>query len=183
MKTWSTSEDYDRQFSNLLIMGLINNVNLRNEVENEVVYAGKNADLKCVNGMSMFPPELGKPFDDVERAKERLRQNGFDGIVTVALVDINEDRYIPPSTDYAPLIYYNKFGNYFFRTYDLVYQPGYFTRNTKYYIETNFYELKGGKLIWSGRSTVFTPQELNQYLPKYAKGLFRELKVENVISK
>lgn len=183
MRTWSTTEDYDRKFNNMLVMGLVNNVNLRNEVENEVVYAGKKEGLKCVNGMSMFPPELGKPFEDVERAKERLRQNGFDGVITVALVDINEERYIPPSTEYEPLLYYNRFGNYFFRTYDLVYRPGYFTRNTKYFIETNVYELKGGKLIWSGRSTIFNPSDLNQYLPNYARGLFKELKVEGMIEK
>lgn len=183
MRTWSTTEEYDRKFTNVLIMGLINNVNLRNEVENEVVYAGKKTSLKCVNGMSMFPPELGKPFEDVERAKERLRKNGFDGVITVALVDINEERYVPPSADYEPLLYYNRFGNYFFRTYDLVYRPGYFTKNTKYFIETNFYELKGGKLVWSGRSTVFAPAELNQYLPVYARGLFKELGVERIIEK
>ncbi|WP_436515565.1 hypothetical protein [Ekhidna sp. To15] len=183
MRTWSTTEEYDRKLNNLLVMGLVNNVNLRNEVENEVVYAGKKEDLRCVNGMSMFPPELGKPFEDVERAKERLRQNGFDGVITVALVDINEERYISPSVEYEPLLYYNRFGNYFFRTYDLVYRPGYFTQNTKYFIETNVYELKGGKLIWSGRSTVFGPNELNQYLPVYARGLFKELKIEGMIQK
>lgn len=172
MRTWSIREDYNRKFESVLIMGLINNVNLRSEVEDEVVYAGVREDLKCVNGMSMFPPELGKPFEDVEKAKERLRKNGFDGVITVALVDVSEERYIPATTEYAPLLFYDRFGNYFFRTYDLVYKPGYFTRNTKYFIETNFYELGGGKLIWSGRSTIFHPSELGQYLPKYSRGLF-----------
>lgn len=181
MRTWSTTEDYDRKFNNILVMGLINNVNLRNEVENEVVFTGRKFDLRCVNGMSMFPPELGKPFEDVERAKERMRKDGFDGVVTVTLVDINEPRYIPPETAYSPLVYYDRFGNYFFRTYDLVYRPGYFTRNTNYFIETNFYELKVGKLVWSGRSTIFPPAELATYLPNYAKGLFKELKIERII--
>ncbi|MEO9871591.1 hypothetical protein [Ekhidna sp.] len=182
MRTWSTTEDYDRQFNSILVMGLINNVNLRNEVENEVVTTGGKAGLKCVNGMSMFPPELGKPFEDVERAKERMRNNGFDGVITVALVDIKEERYVPPQTGYSPLVYYNRFGNYFFRTYDLVYQPGYFTQDTKYFIETNFYELREGKLVWSGRSTVFTREELNSYLANYSRGLFKELKMEGIIN-
>lgn len=181
MRTWSTTEDYDRKFSNILVMGLINNVNLRNEVENDVVYTGGKAGVRCVNGMSMFPPELGKPFEDVERAKERMRNNGIDGVITVALVDVNAERYIPPQVDYEPLVYYNRFGNYFFRTYDLVYRPGYFAQNTKYFIETNFYELKVGKLVWSGRSTIFSPDELNSYLPKYSKGLFKELKLQRII--
>ncbi|WP_420316198.1 hypothetical protein [Ekhidna sp.] len=181
MRTWSTTEEYDKQFNSILVMGLINNVNLRNEIENDVVYTGRKFDLRCTNGMSMFPPELGKPFDDVERAKERMRQNGFDGVITVTLVDVNEPRYIPADLAYAPLVYYDRFGNYFFRTYDLVYRPGYFTRDTKYFIETNFYELKVGKLVWSGRSTIFRPDELSRYLPTYSKGLFKELKLQRII--
>ncbi len=181
MRTWSTSEEYDKKFNQIMVMGLINNVNLRNDVENLVAITGRKVGLACSNGMSMFPPELGKPFEDVERAKERLRNNGFDGVLTVTLIDINEERYIAPSTEYAPLIYYNRFGNYYLRTYDLVYKPGYFTKNTKYFIETNFYELKGGKLVWSGRSTIFEPEELNSYLPNYARGLFKELKTQKII--
>lgn len=181
MRTWSTTEDYDKQLNSILIMGLINNVNLRNEVENEVVFTGKKFDLRCVNGMSMFPPELGKPFEDVERAKDRMRGNGFDAVITVTLVDVNEERYTPPEANYSPQLYYNRFGNYFFRTYDLVYRPGYFTRNTKYFIETNLYELKVGRLVWSGRSTTFIPDELDRYLPNYARGLFKELKLERII--
>ncbi|WP_421764633.1 hypothetical protein [Ekhidna sp.] len=181
MRTWSTTEEYNKKFNSILVMGLINNVNLRNEVENDVVYTGGKAGLRCVNGMSMFPPELGKPFEDVERAKERMRNNGFDGIITVALVDVNAERYVPAQVGYEPLVYYNRFGNYFFRTYDLVYRPGYFAQNTRYFIETNFYELKVGKLVWSGRSTTFSPTELNSYLPQYSKGLFKELKIQGII--
>jgi len=181
MRTWSSSEEYDHKFKNLMVMGLINNLNLRNDVENEVVSAARKADLKATNGMSMFPPELGKPFEDIERMKNRLREKGFDGIVTVTLIDKRADRYIKPEATYEPLVYYDRFSNYYFRTYQLVYKPGYFQQATQYFIETNFYELGGGNLVWSGRSRVFDSQQLEGYLPTYAKGLFRELSKQGII--
>ncbi len=180
-RTWSTTQEYDREFKNIMVMGLVNNVNLRNDVENVVVNAARKTGMKSSNGMAMFPPELGKPFEDVERAKARMRERGFDGVLTVAIIDIKAERYIPPSQEYEPLMYYNRFGNYFFRTYDLVYKPGYFAEYSKFFIETNFYELKGGQLVWSGRSRVFEPGELNSFLSIYARGLFKELKLEGII--
>lgn len=183
MRTWSTTEEYDRKFQNLMVMGLVNNVNLRNDVENEVVLAARKTDLQATNGMSMFPPELGKPLQDIEAAKARMRKNGFDGIITVALIDVKAERYIGPNTAYEPLVYYDRFRNYYFRTYDLVYRPGYFSQYSQFFIETNFYELKGGSLVWSGRSKVFDPSELVDFLPNYSRALFKELQEEGVIAR
>ena len=183
MRTWSSTEDYDKHFKNLLVMGLVNNVNLRNDVENEVVFAARKAEILSANGMSLFPPELGKPFEDIERVKSRLREAGFDGIITVTLIDVQSERYIGPDSQYQPFVYYDRFRNYYYQTYELVYRQGYFARDTQYFIETNFYELGTGKLVWSGRSSIFEPSELEDYLPRYANGLFTELKSEGIILK
>ncbi|MEP5611483.1 MAG: hypothetical protein ABJP45_04505 [Cyclobacteriaceae bacterium] len=183
MRTWSSSEEYNHRFENLMVIGLVNNVNLRNDVENEVVTAARKAKLQATNGMSMFPPELGKPFEDIERVKSRLREKGFDGILTATLIDFKAPRYVKPEATYQPLVYYDRFSNYYYRTYDLVYKPGYFADHTKYFIETNFYELDGGKLVWSGRSQVIESYQLEGFLPTYSKGLFRELSQQGVIMK
>ncbi|MEO9966233.1 MAG: hypothetical protein ABJF11_10615 [Reichenbachiella sp.] len=182
MRTWSSNEDYDRRFKNVLAMGLVNNVTVRSDVENELVYAAQKINLKAANGMSLFPPELGKPFEDIERVKARLREKGYDGILTAALIDIRAERYVPPETSYEPLIYYDRFRNYYYRTYDLVYRPGYYSASSKYFIETNFYELKEGKLVWSGRSEVFEYGELESFIPTYSRRLFKELMKEGVIA-
>ena len=183
MRTWSTTEEYDRRFQNIMVMGLVNSVNLRNDLENDVVYAVQKAGIKSKNAMSMFPPELGKPFEDIERVKSRLRDKGFDGILTIALINVSAERYIGPDVAYEPLVYYDRFRTYYFRTYELVYKPGYFSQYSKYFIETNFYELGGGKLVWSGRSRVFEPNELEPFSAIYARQLFQELVQEKVIAR
>lgn len=69
-------------------------MNLRGDLENEVVLAARNVESKSLDGMAIFPPELGKPFVDIERVKSQLRDKGFDWILTVALIDIKAERYI-----------------------------------------------------------------------------------------
>ena len=182
VREWSSSDLNDRNFRKILIMGLVNNVSLRNDVEGEVVDAARRYNLNGINSMSMFPPELGKPFDDTERIKVRLQKNGFDGILTVAIIDVSAERYVKPETKYVPLVYYDRFTNYYYRTEALVYKPGYFSLQARYFLETNLYELKAGKLVWSGRSFAFDAQELERTLPSYAKKLLKELLKKDVIA-
>jgi len=181
MRTWSTTEDYDKKFTKIMVMGLANDISFRSDLESEVVLAARNFGIQANKSINTFPPELGKPFEDIEKVKSRLRSSGFDGIVTVTLIDIKEERYIEPEMNYEPLVYYDRFRNYYYRTHALVYQPGYYSSNSKYFIETNFYELAGGKLVWSGRSQVLEGAEVDGYLTVYSKALFKELKLENVI--
>jgi len=183
VREWSSSDLNDRNFKKILIMGLVNNVSLRNDVEGEVVDAARRYNLNGINSMSMFPPELGKPFDDTERVRNRLQERNFDGILTVALIDVTAERYIRPENKYMPLTYYDRFGNYYSRTYTQVYRKGYFALESKYFLETNLYELKNGYLLWSGRSYAFDPHDVEKFVPAYAKRLFKELLEKGVITK
>lgn len=182
VRDWSSSEDYKRDFKKILVMGLVNKVSLRNDIEFEITDAADKIGLKAINSMTMFPPEMGKAFEDPERLKERLREKTFDGILTVALIDVTEERYVGPETKYVPLVYYNRFSNYYHRTEALVYRSGYFSLQTSYFIETNLYELKNGALVWSGRSYTFDAEEIETKVPSYAKNLFKELLKLGVIS-
>jgi len=182
VRDWTSSEDYKRNFEKVLIMGLVNKVSLRNDIEFEMVDAAEKIGLKAINSMTMFPPELGKPFDDTERLKERLREKNFDGILTVTLIDVTEERYVGPETKYVPLVYYDRFTNYYYRTEALVYKPGYFSLQTRYFLETNLYELKNGALVWSGRSYAFDAQDVETKVQSYAKKLFKELLKNGVIA-
>lgn len=182
VREWSPSEDQEQKLERILIMGLVNQVSLRNDVEYDMVDAAHKFGLKATNSMAMFPPELGKPFEDAERLRLRLQERGFDAIITVAIIDIEAERYVGPEKKYVPLVYYNRFTNYYHRTEVLVYKPGYFSLKTRYFLETNIYELKAGRLVWSGRSTVFDPQDVERFVPRYSKKLFKELQKTGIIA-
>jgi len=183
VRDWNSGEEHKRNVESIMIMGLVNQVSLRSDIEYEMSNAAHKIGLKATNSMRIFPPELGKPFDDTERIKVRLQERGIDAILTVAIVDIKAERYVGPEKTYVPLAYYDRFTNYYYRTEAVVYKPGYFTLQTRYFLETNLYEVKGGKLIWSGRSYVFDPQDVEKIVPKYAKKLFKEMLTAGIIDK
>ena len=183
VRDWNSGEEHKRNVESIMIMGLVNQVSLRSDIEYEMSNAAHKIGLKATNSMKMFPPELGKPFDDTERIKVRMQERGIDAILTVAIIDIKAERYVGPEKTYVPLAYYDRFTNYYYRTEAVVYKPGYFTLQTRYFLETNLYEVKGGKIIWSGRSYVFDPQDVERFVPKYAKKLFKELIKTGIIDK
>jgi hypothetical protein len=183
VRDWNSGEEHKRNVESIMIMGLVNQLSLRSDIEFEMSNAARKIGLKATNSITMFPPELGKPFDDTERIIVRLQEMGIDAILTVAIIDIKAERYVGPEKIYVPLAYYNRFTNYYHRTSAVVYKPGYFTLQTRYFLETNLYEVKGGKLVWSGRSYSFDPLDIKRFIPKYAKKLFKEIRTAGIMDK
>jgi hypothetical protein len=181
VRVWNSNEEYNRNIKKILALGLINQVSLRHNAEFAFVDASKKAGIWAIDGMSVFPPQMGKPFEDLERDRAHLLDKGFDAILTISIIDVSAERYVKPETKYVPLVYYDRFSNYYYRTEALVYKPGYFSLESRYFLETNLYEVKTGKLVWSGRSYIFDPQDVERFVPKYANKLFNELLPAGVI--
>lgn len=181
VRDWNSGEEHKRNVESIMIMGLVNQVSLRSDIEFEMSNAARKIGLKATNSITIFPPELGKPFDDTERIKVRMQERGIDAILTVAIIDIKAERYVGPEKTYVPLAYYDRFTNYYYRTEALVFKPGYVSLQTRYFLETNLYEVKTGKLVWSGRSYIFDPRDVERFVPKYANKLFKELLTAGVI--
>lgn len=182
VRAWISGADIDRDFNKILVMGLINDVSRRFDVEREIVDAARKTNMSGTKGMALFPPEMGKPFDDIAVVRDRLQERGYDAVLTVTILDANTPRYIPPERQYVPQVYYNRFGNYYYTTWAVVYTRGYYRMDKRYFLETNLYELNGGTLIWSGSSFTFDPLDINRFLPRYAKSLFKELRQDGIIT-
>jgi len=183
VRTWKSSNDFDRNFNKILIAGLIHDESYRSYVESELLSAARKVNLTGTNSMRMFPPESGRPFEDIDTVLVRLKERGFDAILTVAIIDNTAARYIPPERTYVPREYYDRLKNYYYRTYEVVYKPGYFGFEDRYFLETNLFDVETGVLIWSGRSYTFLPQDLESFLPRYSRRLFKELQNTGIIDK
>ena len=182
-RTWVTKEAFDSRFAKIMILGLVEDVKIRDILEVELVKAAEKRGLNAIESLYYFPPSLGKPFEDAAQTRNNLIEKGFDGLITATIIGTSARRYIPPTSTFQPLVYYDVFRNYYYQTYNLVNTPGYITQDPKYFIETNLYEMKEGKLIWSGRSYAFDQEEYIAQIQGFAKKLFKELIRQEVITK
>ena len=172
------------KFKNILVVGMqANNRQLKEEMENYLVESLKSQGVKATASFDAFGPKAFAKMDDDAVAK-LLRKKGYDGIVTIALLDKqNEKSYNPGNVSYNPVgLYYNRFGRYYSTVYDRIYTPGYYSTSTDYFWETNIYDGKQDKLIYSVQSQSFDPTSITSMSKDYAKLIVEDLEKNNLIN-
>ncbi|WP_156123606.1 hypothetical protein [Flavihumibacter sp. ZG627] len=75
----------------------------------------------------------------------------------------------------------NRFWGYYRTIYDRVYTPGYYTSTTKYFWETNLYDLSDMSLIYSTQTESFDPESSERLGHEYGKLIISDLTSKNVL--
>ena len=149
------------KYSNIMVVGLTSNVVARKNVEDQVVAALKKEGVNADASMNSFSPNYMQKEPSKEEIINTIRQNGHDAVMTIALLDERtETRYVPGTTTYAPVSrygYYGSFGGYYSTMYPTFYDPGYYTTDKTYVVETNLYDVQSEKLIWSAQTETYDP--------------------------
>ena len=153
--TWKDPSIAATQYKKVLVVGLSGKETLRrtfeNEFSNELSYHGVTA----APASSTVPAGAEK---DQEAMKQMLTANGYDAVIVTRLVDRTKETTYVPGTSYTPAPYYGGFYSYYYTAYPMVYDPGYLVESTIVQIETNVYDVKSEKLVWSGISEVVDPE-------------------------
>jgi len=110
------------------------------------------------------------PLNDREAVKERLRRQGFDGVLVMRLAGVSEQ-----VNGMAPVA---TFDGYYPYAYGLAYAP---TVDTVVHMVTNLYSLPDNKLIWSGVSKTFDPASASSTVDDVSKAVGKELKKNHLL--
>lgn len=124
IRSWKTDEDFDPGFKKMLVIGMIESISFRMETEEVIVIQARKNDIQAKMGLSKFPPETGNPYEDIAKVRNGLMEEGYDGLLSVAIFGISAKRYIPPDKVYVPIGYYSRFGTYYDNSYTVIRTPG-----------------------------------------------------------
>ena len=105
-------------------------------------------------------------------------------MLTIVLLDKTRERYYTPGQSYyTPYgIYYNRFWGYSRTIYGRIYSPGYYTTDTKYFWESNLYDLESGELLYSAQSQSFDPPSSSILGKEYGRLIVDDLVNKRVIA-
>ena len=166
-KTWkdpSFTPDEAKTYKKLLVIAPIKDESTRRIAEDKIVSSFKT--VTAVPSYSYLQP--GDTAQSVVDAK--LKNDGFDGEVIMRLQDVDKSvSYVPGTT------YYGWYGWGYGGT------PGYYQQDKTYYVETSFYSLESGKLLWSGTTSSLNPNKLDRTLDDIVNTLREELKRQKLI--
>ncbi len=168
-----------------MVVGLTENIVARRNAEDQIVTALKGEGIEAVTSLSIFPPNFMKKQPSKDEILEMIRKNGQDGVLTVALLDERvETRYVP-GTSYAPMRYggyYGSFGGYYSYYGPTFYDPGYYTTDKTYVIETNLYDSGDEVLAWSAQSEIYDPSNAEKAARSLGGALADRMKRDAVLT-
>ncbi len=174
LNTWS-DPDNTASYGDILIVGISDSEQKRRAYESFFI---ANLQDKGINAVASYTVIDNKEELNLQGEKGALRKivksaikgSDIDAVLVSHVVSIEQEDIYRPSLDYQPVYssaYYNRpyyGGMYGYHGYVTTYvqQPGYYTEEQIYVLETNLYDVKSGELVWTTRSRTFAPDSMEQ---------------------
>jgi hypothetical protein len=173
LQSWKDPSLEKLDFDRVVAIALVEDGPTRRLAESEMArIVGANA----VPGSQVIPEE---ELRDIDKVKARVKDAGFDGAITMRLVDVETE--IRDEQDPLPTAYYTFWGYYGFVTI-AERGPAALALDSKLQIEVNIYSLESEKLLWSGTTETMQPRLLETLVKDVADLVSKRLKREGLIS-
>jgi len=196
---WKAPEVGSIKFTKVLVIGVCPVDSLRQPVEDAM-----KAQITAVPAVASYEllPDV-KDQVDPKKVAEVIKVGGFDGIVTLRMVALQDEQtfheggYVPTgystfssyySPGYALSPYYRGYPGAYGAGYggygmpmEYEYVPPSITTDQLMSIETNIYDAKSGKLIWTGLTRTKNPDERHNTIVEVAAVVKAKLREQKLI--
>ena len=186
ISSWKAPDATAASYSKVLVVGLTGSkdVEIRQSVEDAVAKKLQDYGLTAVTATQQYGPKSFRTMDE-EKVVKMVNDNGFDGVLVIALLDMDKERdYTPGYTTTSPYaVIRNRWYGGYSVLYDRVYTPGYYTTSTNYTLEANFYNTRGDKLIYSARTKSFDPNSAGDLAGDFSRTVIKDMEEKGLVSK
>jgi hypothetical protein len=182
--SWKAEDAVAGKYKKILVVGFIREADrsIQEKMENHLAGDLKALGYNAVSSLQEYGP---KAFDnmDEEIALDKLNSSGVDAVITIVLLDKERERsYVPSAIHYSPYgTYYNRFWGYRSVLYNRIYEPGYYVTNTKYFWESNLYDMATQKLIYSVQTQSFDLDNSEKLGHEYGQMIVKNMVKQNVL--
>lgn len=185
--SWKAPDKLPRKYNKILVLGLIGDPDrsIRESMEQNTVNNLKDLGYNAVCSCDEFSPKSFEGLNEQE-ALAKINNGGIDAVLTIVLLDKTKEKYyVPGHIEYSPyVVYHNRFWGYYTTMYGRVYSPGYYNTDTKYFWESNLYDMSSNKeLLYSAQSQTFDPASSSSLAREYGKMIVKDMLKKNVLEK
>lgn len=115
--------------------------------------------------------------------KQAVQQGDYDAVIITRLLAVDKkETYVPPRTYTMPRYYYAYY-NYYHTAWDVVHEPGYVKTDTIVRLQTNLYDVRTERLVWSGQSDTFDPPSTKDVVTSVTRAVTQRLTKEGLIGR
>ncbi len=182
--TWN-KQNINKTYDQITVAALTSNVSSKAMLEQSLANNLRNNGVAVSKSIDILPPKFIDDKDQKMLLMDSMRGNGTDAILTVSIIDKKtETRYVPGTYNYAPYPsfgYYGTFWGYYDHWSPRFQDPGYYTQENIYFIETNLYDAQTEELIWSAQSQTYESDNLQTFADDFAKDIISKLIKSNIL--
>jgi hypothetical protein len=174
--TWKAQDASPKNYNKILVLGFIRNADrsIEEKMENHFVGDLQNLGYTAVSSLKEYGPKMFHKIEENEGIS-KLKNSGFDAVVTIVLLKKERERkYVPPT-------YSNRIWSYRYEIYNRIYEQGYYITSTKYYWESNFYDMNTQKLLYSVQTQSFDPNDAESLGHEYGKMIVKKMVDEDIL--
>lgn len=166
-----------KKLNKVLVVALFKNETSRRKAEDQMVgyFYGKG-----VASYDYLDKNISSKNEDAIR--EKIKKDGFDGAVTMRLLDVDKEEVYSRGNISMYPNYYRNFSGYYFRNWGYFNNPGYYSTTKIYTVETNVFSIKEDKIIWTGITKTTDPSGVEKMTDEIGKAVFNEMVKEGFVS-
>ena len=188
---WNAPEPERENYNSIFLAALTEDLSLRQNLEQEFARRLANRNVTTTKSVDTFRPDFfdeGSPERD--QLEEIIRETECQGILTIALIDVEEEeRFVQGGAGamggmYQPMGrfgYYGTFPGYFNHWQGAAFNTGYYSTDRKYFMETNLYDAESLKLVWSAQSRTLNPSTDASFAKEYVNAVKAELRERGLV--
>jgi hypothetical protein len=174
---WMDEAYQNYRLDNVLVMGVSDSTVMRRVFEDKFVKQFEAAGIRAVSSAAVIPGEDKLTKEAIEPEIKKL---GIDAVLITHLVAVyKETMYFPPQTYIVPHTYH--YYRHYYMVYDYVYTPGYYSTYKTVRLETNIFDTKTGKPIWSAQSDTLDPRSAERLMDSLISLVINDLKKKKLL--
>ncbi len=185
--SWKAENVTAKKYNKILVLGLIRDADrsIQEKMEQHIVGDLTDLGYNSLSALKVYGPRAFEQLNE-ETALDKIKNSGVDAVITIVMLDKTKERkYIPGNIWYSPYgYYYNRFWGYYGTMYHRIYEPGYYITDTRYFWESNLYDMSDHQsLVFSAQTESFDPTSSDALADEYGHLLINEMLKNNVIKK
>jgi len=165
--------------NNVLVVGLAQKHQVRTSFEYQLTREFTSRGISAMASIDGIPRDVQL---DKQNFAQYFGDKNFDAVLVTGLVSADTvEQYNPGNVYVLPVGHYNTWHGYYGAVYAVHHEPGYWTSNTEFVLESNLYDVASEKLIWRGISKAVNPENAMEVIKELSKNLVDRLALDGIV--
>jgi len=173
-------ESYAGTVKKVLIIGISKNETTKKFFEREFSKQLKKRGIEAIPAYDVLPAtgELDK-----ETVESKVKELGIETVLITRYLDQKTMTTHIPGQLYVVPDYYRGYMGFYNAGYRHIYEPGYQIDHEIISLETNVYDVKSGKLVWSALSETFVEGAPYHLVKEFIEIMLGRMEKDGIITK